>query len=100
MGAIAGKYSDILIATDDDPSRENRLQILNQLTEKLQESFYKQGKELFVIPERAYAIQLALEISRPGDLIIIAGKGHEKVQLTNFGKRKRSDQETILNYSK
>lgn len=97
MWEIAGKYSDILIATDDDPSTENRLAILNQLTAPLQEAFYKQGKELFIIPERAYAIQLALELSSPGDIILIAGKGHEKVQLTNFGKRPRSDQEFLKN---
>ena len=92
MWEIAGKYSDILIATDDDPSTENRLAILNQLTASLQEAFYKEGKELFIIPERAYAIQLALELANPGDIILIAGKGHEKVQLTNFWKRPRSDQ--------
>lgn len=92
MWEIAGKYSDILIATDDDPSTENRLAILNQLTASLQEAFYKEGKELFIIPERAYAIQLALELANPGDIILIAGKGHEKVQLTNFWKRLRSDQ--------
>ena len=92
MWEIAGKYSDILIATDDDPSTENRLAILNQLTASLQEAFYKEGKELFIIPERAYAIQLALELANPGDIILIAGKGHEKVQLTNFWKRPRSDE--------
>lgn len=92
MGEIAGKYSDILIATDDDPSSENRLQILNQLTKLLQHKFFTEGKDLFIIPERAYAIQLALDLAQAGDIIIIAGKGHEKVQLTNFGKRPRSDQ--------
>lgn len=95
MWEIAGKFSDILIATDDDPSTENRLAILNQLTLPLQEAFYRQGKELFIIPERAYAIQLALELANPWDIILIAGKGHEKVQLTNFGKRARSDQEYL-----
>jgi hypothetical protein len=54
------------------------------LTASLQEAFYKEGKELFIMPERAYAIQLALELANPGDITLIAGKGHEKVQLTNF----------------
>lgn len=53
-----------MIATDDDPSSENRLSILNQLTAGLQEAFYRQGKELFIIPERAYAIQLALDLAK------------------------------------
>lgn len=95
MWEIAWKYSDILIATDDDPSTENRLKILNQLTEPLQQTFFTQNKELFIIPERAYAIQLALDLTKPWDIIIIAGKGHEKIQLTNFWKRERSDQKYL-----
>lgn len=98
MGSIAGKYSDIVIATDDDPDTENRLTILNQLTAPLQDNFHHQKKELYIIPERQYAIQLAINLAQPGDIVVIAGKGHEKVQITNYGKRERSDQAFLTSY--
>lgn len=93
MGEIADKYSDILIATDDDPDTENRLEILEQLTMNVKKT---QGKDLFIIPERTFAIKFACDIAQPGDVVMFAGKGHETVQLTNFGKRKWSDKEEIL----
>lgn len=93
MGEIADQYSDILIATDDDPDTENRLEILEQLTMNVKKI---QGKDLFIIPERTLAIRFACEIAQPGDVVMFAGKGHETMQLTNFGKRKWSDKEEIL----
>lgn len=93
MGEIADTYSDILIATDDDPDTENRLEILEQLTMNVKNK--QQGKNLFIIPERTLAIKFACELAKPGDVLMFAGKGHETVQLTNFGKRKWSDKEEI-----
>jgi len=94
MGEIADQYSDILIATDDDPDIENRLEIIDQLTINIKNKTL--GKNLFIIPERTLAIQFACEIAKPGDVVMFAGKGHETVQYTNFGKRKWSDKEEIL----
>ena len=99
MWEIAGQYSDILIATDDDPSNENRLEILDQLTSQIQTKLFSLGKELFIIPERLYAIKLARDLAKPWDIVLIAGKGHEKVQLTNFGKRERSDQVVVKSFA-
>lgn len=93
MGEIADQYSDILIATDDDPDIENRLEIIEQLTVNVKNK--QQGLNLFIIPERTLAIKFACEIAREGDVVMLAGKGHETVQLTNFGKRKWSDREEI-----
>ncbi len=93
MWEIADTYSDILIATDDDPDTENRLEILEQLTMNVKNK--QQGKNLFIIPERTLAIKFACELAQPGDVLMFAGKGHETVQLTNFGKRKWSDKEEI-----
>jgi UDP-N-acetylmuramoyl-L-alanyl-D-glutamate--2,6-diaminopimelate ligase len=94
MGAIANQFSDIVIATDDDPDTENRLTILQQLTSDIKNK--TQGKDLFIIPERTLAIKFACEIAREGDVLMFAGKGHETMQLTNFGKRKWSDKEEVL----
>lgn len=93
MGEIADQYSDILIATDDDPDTENRLEIIAQLTSNIKNKTL--GNNLFIIPERTLAIKFATEIAQPWDLVMLAGKGHETVQLTNFGKRKWSDKEEV-----
>lgn len=93
MWAIADQYSDILIATDDDPDTENRLQILKQLTMDVKNKTLE--KNLFIIPERTLAIKFACEIAREGDVVMFAGKGHETIQLTNFGKRQRSDKNEL-----
>ena len=94
MWEIAGQYSDILIATDDDPDTENRLEILEQLTMNVKNK--QLGKNLFTIPERTLAIKFACEIAKEWDIVMFAGKGHETVQLTNFGKRKWSDKEEVM----
>lgn len=94
MGEIADRYSDILIATDDDPDIENRLEIIQQLTSKI--SHKTLGKDFFLLPERTLAIKFATDIAKPGDIVMLAGKGHETVQYTNFGKRKRSDKEEVI----
>ncbi|EKD25329.1 MAG: UDP-N-acetylmuramoylalanyl-D-glutamyl-2, 6-diaminopimelate ligase [uncultured bacterium (gcode 4)] len=94
MGEIAAQYSDIVIATDDDPDTENRLEIIEQLVMNIKNK--QQGKDLFLIPERTLAIKFACEIAKEWDIVMFAGKGHETMQLTNFGKRKWSDKEEVL----
>lgn len=94
MGKIADHYSDILIATDDDPDTENRLEILAGLTQDIKK--HTEWKNLFIIPERVLAIKFATEIAKSGDVVLFAGKGHESMQLTNFGKKKWSDREEVL----
>ena len=91
MWELARKFSDIAICTDDDPDTENRLSILNELSKPIQERFLAPWKLSYIIPERLYAIKFATEIAKPGDIILLAGKWHEKVQLTNYGKREWND---------
>ena len=95
MWEIAVKYSDVVIFTDDDPDTENRLSILNQLSKTIQEKWYPSQKKVFIIPERAYALQLATEIAKKWDIIVSCGKWHEQVQLTNFWKRKWNDKKIL-----
>ena len=96
MGGIAQNYADIAIATDDDPDTENRLSILNELTKNIQNIDIKKGEDLFIIPERELAIKFATQIARPWDIAMLAGKGHEPVQYTNFGKKVWSDKWELL----
>jgi len=95
MGKVWREYSDIIIATDDDPDTENRLSIINQLTKEIDEN-NNYEKKLFIIPERQLAIKFATEIARPGDIVMLAWKWHEPIQWTNFWTRKRSDKEELL----
>jgi len=94
MWEIVSQYSDIMIATDDDPDTENRFSILKQLTENVKNKV--EWKDFFIIPERTLAIKFAMEMAKPGDIVMFAGKWHETIQLTNFGKRPWSDKEEIL----
>ncbi len=100
MGEIAWKYSDIAICTDDDPDTENRLKILDDLSKPIQERLLAGGKNSYILPERQYAIQFTMDVAKPGDIVLLAGKGHEQVQLTNFGKRKWNDNVVLLELAK
>ena len=95
MGRLWGKFADIVIATDDDPDTENRLNIINQLTKDVQIDETTK-KKLYVIPERRFAIKFATQIAKPWDIVMLAGKWHEPIQLTNFWTRKRNDKEKLI----
>ncbi len=96
MWKIAWKYADIAIATDDDPDTENRLTIINELTKDIQKTDIPVWEDIFIIPERKLAIKFATEIAKPGDIVMLAWKGHEPIQWTNFWTRKWSDKEELL----
>lgn len=96
MWDIALKYGDFIILTDDDPDTENRLKILNDMTQNIQKMVLPENKEFFIIPERHYAIKLATEVAKAGDIVIIAWKWHENIQLTNYGKKPRNDKKNLI----
>lgn len=90
MWRIWRYFSDIVIATDDDPDSENRLKILKQLTQDINYKWATE-KELYIIPERELAIKFATQIAKHWDIVMIAWKWHEPIQRTNFWTRKRND---------
>jgi UDP-N-acetylmuramoyl-L-alanyl-D-glutamate--2,6-diaminopimelate ligase len=77
MGRAAGTASDVVVLTSDNPRSEDPQSILDDVLPGLQ------GARAFVIiePDRERAIRLAIEEARPGDLVLLAGKGHEKTQI-------------------
>jgi UDP-N-acetylmuramoyl-L-alanyl-D-glutamate--2,6-diaminopimelate ligase len=77
MGLAAGNGSDLVFATSDNPRSEDPLAILTEIEPGLKES----GVKYSVEPDRAAAIRLALHEAKPGDVVLIAGKGHEKEQI-------------------
>ena len=76
MGEVAGRLSDRVILTSDNPRGEDPLRIMADAMVGLQRVDADCVRE----PDRAKAIRLALQEARPGDIVLLAGKGHETVQ--------------------
>lgn len=81
MGEAAGKGSDFVVLTSDNPRSEDPLAIINDALVGLQ----KTGAKYTTEPDRRKAIALALQQAAPGDIVLLAGKGHEKVQVSREG---------------
>src|SRR6202043_3557907 len=81
MGEAAGRGSDFVVLTSDNPRSEDPLAIMNDAVVGLQRSGAKYAME----PDRRKAIAFALQQATPGDIVLLAGKGHEKVQITKEG---------------
>jgi len=93
MGEAAGQGSDFVVLTSDNPRSENPLDIMNDALPGLQRS----GVRYTVEADRRKAIALAIDEARPGDIVLIAGKGHEKVQVTSSGTAPFDDIEEARN---
>jgi UDP-N-acetylmuramoyl-L-alanyl-D-glutamate--2,6-diaminopimelate ligase len=81
MGEAAGRGSDFVVITSDNPRSEDPAQIIADAMPGVQ----KTGVRHVVEVDRKHAIRLALIEAMPGDMVLIAGKGHEKVQITRDG---------------
>ena len=77
MGETSGKLSDLTILTSDNPRQEDPLKIISDVVVGMQKS----GGKYLIEPDRAKAISLAIEEARPGDIVLLAGKGHEDYQV-------------------
>lgn len=75
MGAVASRMADISVLTSDNPRREEPRMIIEQIREG-----FAAGGYFEVVEDRAAAIKAALSQARDGDLVVIAGKGHESTQ--------------------
>lgn len=79
QGAIAARYSDILVLADEDPRGEDGYTILLEIAEgaRRENPGLTEGDTLHLIPDRSEAIRTAVSIARPGDTVVLLGKGHE-----------------------
>lgn len=77
MGEAAGSLSDLVVLTSDNPRSEDPLRIINDVVVGLQKANAKYRVE----PDREQALALALEEAGPGDIVLLAGKGHETYQV-------------------
>jgi UDP-N-acetylmuramoyl-L-alanyl-D-glutamate--2,6-diaminopimelate ligase len=85
MGRIAGERSRLVVVTDEDPRGEDREAILEDIAAGAEAVGRRRGHDLLLIPDRAAAIQAAFERARPGDVVLLAGKGHERSILGRDG---------------
>ncbi|HLI76759.1 MAG TPA: UDP-N-acetylmuramoyl-L-alanyl-D-glutamate--2,6-diaminopimelate ligase [Acidobacteriaceae bacterium] len=87
MGQAAGEGSDLVILTSDNPRTEDPQAILDEAEAGLRPT----GTAYRVEPDRRAAIALAVEQAHPGDIVLLAGKGHEKTQTTAAGSQPFDD---------
>ncbi len=92
MGAVADQYADFIILTDDNPRTESSSIILNSIAQGIETTDYS------IQPNRKKAIQQALAMSGKGDLVIIAGKGHEEGQIIGSDILPFSDEHVVNEY--
>ncbi|HWI40436.1 MAG TPA: UDP-N-acetylmuramyl-tripeptide synthetase, partial [Verrucomicrobiae bacterium] len=103
MGAIAGRYSDLSIVTSDNPRTENPAAILAEVRGGLlplglreyqpQQAADSSDKGFTVLESRREAIRLAARAARAGDIVLIAGKGHEDYQIIGTERLHFDDRE-------
>lgn len=91
MGRAAGEGSDLIVLTSDNPRSEDPAAIIAEALAGVRET----GCECIVEPDRAKAIALAIQAARRADLVLIAGKGHEKVQILREGTVPFDDVEVV-----
>jgi UDP-N-acetylmuramoyl-L-alanyl-D-glutamate--2,6-diaminopimelate ligase len=92
MGKVVDDMSDIVILTDDDTYTEDSLRIIRDVSEGITR---REGEGFWIIPSREDAIRTALIMLRPGDVLIVAGKLAETVQVTQVGAIKWNDRQVI-----
>lgn len=92
MGEVAGRYSDRLVVTSDNPRSEDPFAIIKSIEEGVKKS----GCTYEVIEQRRVAIRHAMEMAGEKDVIVVAGKGHENYQEINGVRHHFDDKETVM----
>lgn len=106
MGRAVGSLSHLSVVTSDNPRTEDPLKIIEDTEEGMKDlglerldpnevtsSFYRQS--YVMIPNRREAIRLAVRIMNPGDIVLVAGKGHEDYQILGREKIRFDDREEV-----
>lgn len=81
MGKVSLKFADHSVITSDNPRSEDPEKIIAVIEEGVREDGGRRGKDYTTVVDRIEAIRMTLEGMRGGDVLLIAGKGHEKVQI-------------------
>lgn len=90
MGAVAERLADCVILTDDNPRDEPAEKIMQDIL-----AGFKKPQKVRVIHDRQKAIQTAMHLAQPQDLVVIAGKGHEQIQIVGDKRLAFSDHKVL-----
>jgi UDP-N-acetylmuramoyl-L-alanyl-D-glutamate--2,6-diaminopimelate ligase len=90
MGAIAARLSDLAVVTSDNPRSEEPLAIIEDILVGVRQV---EGAHYTVLPDRREAIKQAIGAATPGDVVLIAGKGHEDYQIIGSQRLHFDDRE-------
>ncbi len=93
MGKVVDAMSDVAVVTSDNPRTENPNAIIDDILNGVHRK-----NDLFIEPDRRLAITSALSMARAGDIVLIAGKGHEDYQIIGTTKHHFSDREIIQEF--
>ena len=80
MGMVAARLSDLVVITSDNPRTEDPLRIIDEVNLGAQQERLQRGAEVLTMVDRRSAILHAVDQAASGDVVLIAGKGHEKYQ--------------------
>jgi len=80
MGRLSVELSDIIVVTSDNPRKERPEDIISEIMNGVNSAPHRSSREIIVEPDRRKAIEIAVKAAQPGDLVLIAGKGHETGQ--------------------
>lgn len=94
MAEIAARLSDKVILTSDNPREEDPSEILADMKKGVGPSL---TRKVMTIPDRREAIVLASQLAKPGDIVLVAGKGHENYQEVKGVKHHFNDKEELIN---
>ena len=94
MGAISGRCADLTILTSDNPRTEDPEAIIDEIEPGIRET----GGNYIRICDRIQAIHRAIDMARDGDVILLAGKGHENYQIIGHTKRHMDEVEIVQEY--
>lgn len=97
MGQEATRFSDIVIVTSDNPRTEDPEKIIEEILVGLDKAGFPH-RQRYQITDRSEAIHKAVELCQPGDLLWVAGKGHEDYQIIGTTKIHFSDQEILREF--
>jgi UDP-N-acetylmuramoyl-L-alanyl-D-glutamate--2,6-diaminopimelate ligase len=91
MGRVAAELADLVVVTDEDPRLEDRRAINEQVADGARSAGARDGVTLWVIDDRREAIGHAIRMAEAGDVVLLAGKGHEQSIIHGTEKRPWDD---------
>ena len=78
MGAVAARWADLTVITAEDPRTESLEAIMAETADEMARAGRVEGRDFWRVADRGEAIRRAVELARPGDIVLACGKGHEQ----------------------